>query len=87
MSIISLCLLVTYNAHTKDICDYSFIDVSQIQTLAKVNNLKWNIVEEGAEIHKVDVHDFGDGYRGLVAIDDINSDELVIFIPDSLLLR
>ena len=36
---------------------------------------------------KVKLHDFGDGKRGVIATEDIEANELLMFVPDSFLLK
>ena len=38
-------------------------------------------------MNKVKLHDFGEGKRGVLASEDIEANELLIFIPDSFLLK
>ena len=51
-----------------------------------IANLKDDILWYGGEINKCDVHIFGDGMRGIIATQDIQDDEEIMFIPEAFLI-
>ena len=68
-------------------CDYHGADVTWKVGLGKWDMLKAQFLNEGGVMQKLDIHEFSPNNRGLMAVEDIEDGDLLMFIPDHYLLK